>query len=151
MKKIQAMAICAVAVCALFLAGCGKDAMTTQEAEKAIREELTRNPIMGVKIIKLSKFTINKMYTAKEAVKLKELDFYLKTDGLAAMESASDSKIYVVATTMDAIVELVKLNPFATGASPSYPMEGEAYFMLTRQKGGEISVMAVKRPKIEIE
>lgn len=140
------LALC-VAVC-LCMAGCGTS-LTPQEAETAIRSELKNMPLtMGVKMKKLDRLEVLKIISSKEASTTPGLSDALDVTGMNAMEEASGTKIFFVLVDMEGTASVDRMNALQFGARGSTTIEGNAWFMLTKDKNNQIKAMRITSPAL---
>ncbi len=143
------LVLCGAAVCLCMTIGCSPS-LTPQEAETAIRSELKNMPLaMGVKLKKIERLEILNIVNSEEALKTPALSDVLSVTSMEDLESASGTKIFCVLVDMEGTAAVGIANALQPGARGTAPIEGNAWFLLTKDKNNQIQAQMITRPEAE--
>lgn len=137
--------------CLCMASGCGKT-LTPQEAETAIRSELKNMPLsMGVKMKKLDRLEIINIVNSEEALSTPGLSDVLQVTTMKDLENVSGTKIFFVLVDMEGSAAVGIANALQPGARGTVPIEGNAWFLMTRDKNDHIQAQMITRPTLDEE
>lgn len=136
--------------CLLVVFGCGGGALDADEAESAIRDQLTRMPLMmGVKVDRLDKVDVLSINGPDEVADDPVLSEKIDATFMAEMEKVGEKKISFVLADLDGTAAFDIANPVKPGYSGKAPLRGQAWFMMTKDKEGRVGAMMLTVPQPE--